>query len=246
MTIGLKRWTCPRSTLRSKVLLMLQEVQSVLDQITDNEGETMIPIVLASQSPRRVEILSWLGVPFNATSSEFDESRILHAKPRQLTRLLAEAKAEAVTVDNKGAIIIGSDAVVDFHGQTFEKPKTKEQQRAMLNAQFGQSARVYSSICIINTVTGQKVIKSRMTNYRIARPSQEELEAYIESGQGMDKAGGFGNQDEDGLFLDSLHGCYTNLLGFPLCDVAMILRSMDVPIKVNVKKVVNQKTGRDC
>lgn len=206
----------------------------------------MIPIVLASQSPRRVEMLNWLGVPFKATSSEFDESIIRHAKPRQLTRLLAEAKAETVTADNQGAIIIGSDAVVDFQGQTFEKPKTKEQQREMLNAQFGQSARVYSSICIINTLTGQKVIKSRTTNYRITRPSQEEFEAYIESGQGMDKAGGFGNQDEDGLFLGSLHGCYTNLLGFPLCDVAMILRSMDVPIKVNVKKVVNQKTGRDC
>jgi septum formation protein len=116
----------------------------------------------------------------------------------------------------------------------------------MLNAQFGQSARVYSSICIINTLTGEKVIKSRMTNYKVARPSQEELEAYIESGQGMDKAGGFGNQDENGLFLGSLHGCYTNLLGFPLCDVARILRSMDVPVQVNVKKVVNQKTGREC
>jgi septum formation protein len=62
----------------------------------------------------------------------------------------------------------------------------------------------------------------------------------------MDKAGGFGNQDENGLFLGSLHGCYTNLLGFPLCDVARILRSMDISINVNVKKVVSQKTGRDC
>jgi septum formation protein len=191
-------------------------------------------------------MLGWLDMPFKATSSEFDESQIRHPKPRQLTRLLAEAKAEAVTASNQGSIIIGSDAVVDFQGQTFEKPKTKEQQREMLNAQFGQSARVYSSICIINTLTGEKVIKSRMTNYKVAKPSKEELEAYIESGQGMDKAGGFGNQDENGLFLGSLHGCYTNLLGFPLCDVAKILRSMDIPVKVNVKKVVNQKTGRDC
>ena len=206
----------------------------------------MIPIVLASQSPRRVDILGWLDVPFKATSSEFDESQIRHPKPRQLTRLLAEAKAEAVTASNQGSIIVGSDAVVDFQGQTFEKPKTKERQREMLNAQFGQSARVYSSICIINTLTGEKVIKSRMTNYKVAKPSQEELEAYIESGQGMDKAGGFGNQDENGLFLGSLHGCYTNLLGFPLCDVARILRSMDISINVNVKKVVSQKTGRDC
>ena len=206
----------------------------------------MIPIVLASQSPRRVDMLSWLGVPFKAISSEFDESLIRHARPRKLTRLLAMAKAEAAIADNQDAIIIGSDAVVDFQGQTFEKPKTKEQQREMLNIQFGQTARVYSSVCIINTLTGQKVIKSRTTSYKIAKPSQEKIEAYIESGQGMDKAGGFGNQDENGLFLGSLHGCYTNLIGFPLCDVAVILRSMGVPIKVNVKKVVNQKTGRDC
>lgn len=206
----------------------------------------MIPIVLASQSPRRIDILSWLGVPFKAISSEFDESQIHHAKPRQLTRLLAEAKAEAVTTNNQGAIIIGSDAVVDFQGQTFEKPKTKEQQREMLNVQFGQSARVYSSICVINTLTGQKIIKSRMTSYTMTKPSKEKVEAYIESEQGMDKAGGFGCQDEDSLFLDSLDGCYTNLLGFPLCDIAMVLRSMGVPIDVNVKMIVNQKTGRDC
>jgi septum formation protein len=206
----------------------------------------MIQIVLASQSPRRVDMLSWLDIPFRTTSSEFDESQIRHAKPRQLTRLLAEAKAESVMADNRGAIVIGSDAVVDLQGQTFEKPKTKEQQRQMLNAQFGQNARVYSSICIINTVTGEKVVKSRVTSYQVAKPTEEEIEAYIDSGQGMDKAGGYGNQDENGLFLGSLHGCYTNLLGFPLCDVATILRKMDVPIKVNVNKIVNQKTGRDC
>lgn len=207
---------------------------------------TTTQIVLASQSPRRIELLGWLDTPFKAASSEFDESQIRHPKSRQLTRLLAEAKAEAVTADNQGAIIIGSDAVVDFQGQTFEKPKTREQQREMLSAQFGQNARVYSSICIINTATGEKVVKSRTTNYKVARPSQKELEAYIESGQGMDKAGGFGNQDENGLFLDSLHGCYTNLLGFPLCDVAKILKSMNIPIEVNVNDIVWQRTQKNC
>lgn len=204
------------------------------------------PIVLASQSPRRIELLGWLDVTFRTTSSEFDESQIRHPRSRQLTRLLAEAKAEAVTVDNQGAIIIGSDAVVDFQGQTFEKPKTKEQQREMLNVQFGQNARVYSSVCIINTLTGEKVIKSRTTAYEIVQPPREKLEAYVESGQGMDKAGGFGNQDENGLFLGSLHGCYTNLLGFPLCDVAKILKSMNVPITVNVQAIVRQKTNKNC
>ena len=81
----------------------------------------MTPIVLASQSPRRIDILGWLDVPFETTSSEFDESTIHNSNPRQLTRLLAEAKAEAVASDHKGAIIIGSDAVVDFQGQTLGK-----------------------------------------------------------------------------------------------------------------------------
>lgn len=203
-------------------------------------------IVLASQSPRRIELLNWLGIVFHTTSSEFDESKIRHNQPRKLTRLLAEAKAQAVVDRYPGAIIIGSDAVVDFDGKTFEKPKTVEQQRQMLEVQFGNKARVYSSICIINMSTGEKVVKSRVTNYKIAKPSKTELEAYIQSGQGMDKAGGFGNQDENGLFLGELQGCYTNLIGFPLCDVATILKRMGVPINVNVKKIVSLKTGRSC
>lgn len=203
-------------------------------------------IVLASTSPRRVDMLGWLGIPFQAASSEFDESTVRHARPRQLTRLLAEAKAEAVGEHSPNSIVIGSDAVVSLDGVTLEKPKTKDQQTQMLQYQFGKNARVYSSVCVINTATGQKITKSRTTNYKVARPPEDRLKTYIESGQGMDKAGGYGNQDEDGMFLDELHGCYTNLIGFPLCDVARILRQMGVVVPVQVSKVVKENTGRNC
>jgi septum formation protein len=205
-----------------------------------------LPIFLASTSPRRIEMMGWLGVPFKTLSTSFDESIIRHGRPRKLTRLLAEAKAAAAAALHPGSIVIGSDAVVSFHDQLLEKPKNREEQRQMLAAQRGQDAVVYASICVINTVSGQRVIRSKTTHYRMADVPWPKLETYIQSGKGMDKAGGYGQQDEGGTFVEYRKGCYPNALGFPICEVAKILRQMGVPIAVDIKKVVQQNTGRSC
>jgi len=203
-------------------------------------------IVLASQSPRRIEIMGWLGIDFEISPHSFDESTICHKSSLKLTKLLAEAKAEAVTALYPNSIIIGSDALVSFDNQILEKPLNKTDQRRLIHMQNGKEASVCCSVCVIDTKIKKKVIKSKITKYKMAKVSDYQIEKYIKSGQGMDKAGGYGNQDENNMFLDKLYGCYSNLMGFPVCEVAKILRIMDVPINIDVMKIVKQKTGKNC
>lgn len=203
-------------------------------------------IILASTSPRRQEMLSWLGIDFTSVSPEIDESLIRHSDPQQLTMLLAVAKAEAVAKLNGESIIIGSDAVVAFKNQIIEKPLDKKHQRELINMQKGKQAKVYSSICVIDAPKNKKVVRTLVTKYKMADLPDEKIESYIESGKGLDKAGGYGCQDEDGMFLAELEGCYTNLIGFPICEVANILKEFGVVITTDVKKIAEEKTGRKC
>ena len=203
-------------------------------------------IILASTSPRRQEMLSWLGIKFDAVAPTVDESVIRHNDPKKLTQLLAEAKAEAVRDGAREGIIIGSDAIVCFNDQILEKAKDKNHQRELIKAQRGKNAATVSSICIINLATNEKVIKTKVTEYAVADVTDEQIEAYVESGKGMDKAGGFGLQDENGMFVKEILGCYPNVIGFPVCEVAEILSNFGVPMAVDIKSIVHGKTGYEC
>lgn len=203
-------------------------------------------VILASTSPRRREMMGWLGIPFETAKPDVDEMAIRHESPAELTKLLAEAKAEALRDSSPNAIIIGSDAVVAFRGDILEKPLDKQHQREMIDAQKGKEAEVFSSVCLIDTSTGEKITKTKVTQYKMATPTSEQIESYIESESGLDKAGGYGQQDEDGMFVDSINGCYTNAIGFPLCETVAALEEMGVSVKVDVKEKVKLATGRSC
>lgn len=187
-----------------------------------------------------------LDIEFEVANPSIDEKTIRHSHPAELTKLLAEAKAESLKENYPDTIILGSDTVVAFEGRILEKPDNKQHQKEMINTQKGKRAKVYSSLCVIDTSTGEKITKTKMTPYKMATPTDEQIAAYIETSSGLDKAGGYGQQDENGLFVDTIEGCYTNALGFPLCDVAEALERMDVHIHVDVKEKVRLATGRDC
>lgn len=203
-------------------------------------------ILLASTSPRRIELMGLLGIEFEIDNPNIDEKTIRHPSPRELTVLLAEAKARALQDKYPNTIIIGSDAVVAFEESILEKPHDKQHQKEMIDAQKGKRAEVYSSICVIDTSTGEKITKTKITPYKMSTPTDDEIAAYIATGSGLDKAGGYGQQDENGLFVDTTEGCYTNALGFPLCDVAEALKQMDVRIPIDVKEKVAATTGKNC
>lgn len=203
-------------------------------------------IVLASTSPRRKEIMSWLDIDFQSVKPEVEEKNFKSNNPEKLTRLLAEEKAKSLLSFYKDALIIGSDAVVSFDNQILEKPVDIEDQRKMLYLQKGKPAAVVCAVCLINANTGEKRVEVKKTDYTMADLTDQQIEDYLKTGKGLDKAGGFGLQDENGLFIGKMLGCYTNAMGFPICLVAEILKEFEIKVEVNIKKIVEEKTGRSC
>lgn len=205
-------------------------------------------IILASKSPRRVEMMQWLGISFESVSSEIDEAKLRDSDPVKLTVMLAEAKALAIADNykNEEVIVIGSDAVVAFNNQIIEKPKDVDDQRRMILLQRGKPAVVVTSVCFINTKTGEKIIETKKTEYSMANVSDEKIESYLKTGVGLSRAGGYGQQDENGMFIGTEFDCYPNSIGFPICLVADTLRKMGIEIKVEIKQIVKEKTGHSC
>ena len=205
-------------------------------------------IILASKSSRRIEMMQWLGVPFETFSPEIDETKLRNSDPVKLTAMLAEVKAQAVVSDHKSeeTIVIGSDAVVAFNNQIIEKPKDVDDQRRMLFLQRGRPATVVTSVCFINTKTGEKIIETKKTDYVMANVNDEQVEAYLKTGIGLSRAGGYGQQDENGMFIGTEFDCYPNSIGFPICLVADTLKKMGIEINVDIKSIVKAKTGHSC
>ena len=203
-------------------------------------------VILASSSPRRIEMMEWLNIPFEYISPELDESQIRDIDPVHLTKKLSEAKAQAVANNAKNFLIIGSDAVVSFKNKIIEKPRDVEDQRRMLYLQRGKPAVVVTSVCVINTKTGKKVTRTKKTKYNMAYVNDEKIEEYIKKGVGLSRAGGYGQQDENGMFIGSEFDCYPNSIGFPICLVKEILEDMGIKVGLDIKKIVKQKTGKSC
>jgi len=208
--------------------------------------EDSMKIILASQSPRRIEMMQWLGVPFESIIPDINEIKLRDNNPEKLTRMLAEAKAQAVAKNLTSGLVIGSDAVVAFNNLIIEKPKNINEQRKMLYLQRGKPATVVTSVSIVNAKTGKKLTKTKKTEYVMANISDEKIEDYIKTGIGMTRAGGYGQQDENGMFIGSEFDCYPNSIGFPICLVKEMLYDMGVEINLNIKKIVKQKIGKSC
>lgn len=203
-------------------------------------------MVLASGSPRRIEMMKWLKVNFIVAPAELDEKTIRDPDPKMLTKRLAEAKAKFVKDSYPGAIIIGSDAIVYFEGQILEKAMGIDDQKRLLLMQRGKRAQVIVSVCLINQQDGKEKYITKVIPYTMANVSDALIDEYIRSGIGMDKAGGYGLQDMDGAFIDNIDGCFSGVLGFPICEVAKALNDSGVETVANIKGVVKQKTGREC
>jgi septum formation protein len=203
-------------------------------------------LILASTSPRRIEMMGWLGVSFKAVPSLFDEKSIRDTNPEILTQKLSKAKALSVKHNYPNTIIIGSDSVGEFGGQILEKVADAEEQKRLIKIMRGNEVLVWTSAYLINTESGQEATETVVIRCKMANVEDDLIEKYIESGKGLDKAGGVGLQDFDGAFVEKIDGCYSSALGFPLCKVSEILQKMGISIAVNVKAIVKEKTGKDC
>lgn len=173
------------------------------------------PLVLASASPRRRELLSRLGLRFEVAPSDADETWPSGRPPGPAVEELAARKAEAVAVAHPGALVLGADTVVVLDGEVLGKPPTPEAARRALRRLSGREHTVYTGIALVHG--GRTVTAHEATAVRFGPLAEGEIAAYVATGSPMDKAGAYGIQDDAGsLFVEGVTGDYFNVVGLPL------------------------------
>ncbi|MDO8500202.1 MAG: Maf family protein [bacterium] len=192
----------------------------------------MRKIILASSSPQRRELLQKLGIDFEVRPSDFDEASLASADPHHLTRSLALAKATSVArmIPDGGALVIGADTVVNFNGEIFGKPKDARHAREMLKKLNGNTHSVVTGFAIYDTSTHKFVTDSVETRLQFKSLSNDEIDAYVGSGEPFGQAGGYAIQGLASFFVEKVNGDYNNVLGLPtealtnkLCEFGVLV-----------------------
>lgn len=196
----------------------------------------MRKIILASGSPRRKQILEQFGLNFTVEVSDYEEKSIPGIAPSKFVETLSLEKAKAVAKNHNDAIIIGADTIVVLDNQILGKPKTKENAREMLKKLSGNTHSVFTGFTIIDTVNKRTITNHVVTKIKFKNLSEEEISAYIKTGEPMDKAGAYGYQGRGALFVEYIEGDYFSVLGFPILKIFEILKELGIDILKTYEK----------
>ena len=184
-------------------------------------------LILASQSPRRRELLGLTGLDFIVRVADIDERMDPEKAPFDEVSRVSRLKAEAVA-RKPDDVVIAADTIVVCEGEVLGKPRSEEDAFHILKLLSGRHHEVMTGMTVLR---GDEVIThTEVTKIRFRDLSDGEIRAYIASGEPMDKAGAYGIQGGAALFADQMEGDYYNVMGLPVCRLAMILRSLGLPI----------------
>ncbi len=178
------------------------------------------PVVLASASPRRKQLLEQLGMTFTIQPSAVQEEAVsLSLHPALYVQTLAAHKARDIA-QHAGlpeSVVIGADTIVVHNSRILNKPVSPEHAREMLLALSGQTHTVYTGIALVDSATKRELTDVQQTEVVFRALMDEEIDAYIATGSPLDKAGAYGIQDDFGaVFVERINGCYYNVVGLPL------------------------------
>lgn len=189
----------------------------------------MKKIILASKSPRRKQLLESIGMEFEIIPSNFEEDIVGKKFSKSFIESLAYEKAKDVSSQVKEGLIIGADTVVILGNKILGKPKDKEEAIKMLQTLSGKTHKVITGVAIIDKYENKTLINSTITKVTFRKIALREIEAYVETGEPMDKAGSYGIQNAIGtLFVEKVDGCYNNVVGLPLNLLAKMLKSFSI------------------
>ena len=184
------------------------------------------PLVLASASPRRLELLRQVGVePAAVDVADIDETPLRKETPRQLAERLAREKARAVAVRRPDSFVLGADTVVALGRRVLPKAADADEVRDCLELLSGRAHRVLTGVCVI-APGGREASRLSETRIHLKRLTATETDDYVASGQGVGKAGGYGVQGLAGGFVLDLHGSYTGVVGLPLYEALCLLEGL--------------------
>lgn len=181
-------------------------------------------IILASASPRRRELLSLAGIDFTVQTSNAKEETAPGLTPDETVKQLAKIKAYAVAEKNPNKVVIGADTVVAAEGKILGKPKTREEAYDMLKSLSGKTHYVYTGVCILKD--NAKTVFAEETEVTFYELSDDEIYAYIDTGDCFDKAGAYGIQSGGCTLVKKISGDYFNVVGLPVARLVRELRKI--------------------
>ncbi|MCI8526519.1 MAG: septum formation inhibitor Maf [Oscillospiraceae bacterium] len=184
-------------------------------------------LILASQSPRRRELLARLGLPFTVRAADVDETMDQDVPPEEEVARLSARKAAAAAA-GPGDVVVAADTVVVLDHRVLGKPRDAAEARAMLTALSGRSHQVMTGLTVRRG--GEIQTETAVTQVRFRPLSSGEIDAYVATGEPMDKAGAYGIQGLAAVFADRLDGDYYNVMGLPLCALCRMLRRAGLPV----------------
>lgn len=181
-------------------------------------------IILASASPRRRELLASIGLEFEVVPSDIPEERAEGEAPEEYVARLSREKAEAIAAKHPDRWIIAADTTVLMGEQLLEKPRDRADAARMLAAIAGRTHIVYTGVTLQHAGKGHRETRVAESEVRMLPLSAREIEWYVETGEPLDKAGAYAIQGVGAMFIDSIHGSYSNVVGLPLATLYEMLR----------------------
>ncbi|MYV53583.1 septum formation inhibitor Maf [Streptomyces sp. SID3212] len=189
-------------------------------------------LVLASASPARLSLLRQAGFAPEVIVSGVDEDALSAPDPAALALLLAEAKAATVAAlpEAAGALVVGCDSVLDLDGEALGKPADAEEATTRWKSMRGRAGILRTGHCVIDTATGRRVSETASTTVRFGSPSDDEIAAYVASGEPLHVAGSFTLDGRSAPFVDSVDGSHGNVIGLSLPLLRRLLAEHGVAI----------------
>lgn len=185
-------------------------------------------IILASASPRRIELLGQLFGALEVIPSGIDEGSLDGESPAEHVRRLAEEKARPVAKIHPDAWVIGADTIVFIDGLILGKPADAAQAQAMLTRLSGRTHLVYTGFSVMKLASGQKLTQAVESAVIFRKIAADEMNWYLNSDEPYDKAGAYAVQGQGAFFIREIRGSYTNVMGLPLCELVDALKTMGV------------------
>ena len=183
-------------------------------------------VILASSSERRRRLLEEAGYDFRVVPPTLGEDRLHPQDPRLLAESLAYAKARRVADKVERYLVIGADTVVSLSGQVIGKADSPTEARTILKRLTGTTHEVITGLCVVNPRRGERLIAAETTRVTMKNATDDEIEAYVTSGEGIGKAGAYAIQENGDRFIEKIDGSFSNVVGLPMKMLADMLEAM--------------------
>ncbi len=184
-------------------------------------------IILASASPRRAELLKKIVRKFQVIPSQVDETKIRADSPEIFAVNAALAKAVDVALRHRDSVIIGADTIVVLGKKIIGKPRDKKDAARILRSLAGRTHRVITGLAVVDPDKNLALTDLTVTRVRMKKVGTKEINEYVASGRPLDKAGAYGIQEIEGIFIDRITGDYDNVVGLPVLALQKLLRQLN-------------------